>query len=104
MLEAEASRNLLRMSSPARSCQTPLLASPPREMRQDRSACGAARCPIRWIDGRPEVNVDGVLYGNYRSSLAGCDLNRQWKDPNPMIHPEVSGLLKELTIRDSTVR
>lgn len=28
------------------------------------------------------VNVDGVLLGNYRCSLAGVDLNRKWKKPN----------------------
>ena len=27
------------------------------------------------------VNPDGVIHGNYRCSLAGCDLNRRWKKP-----------------------
>lgn len=26
----------------------------------------------------PMVNVDGVIYGNYRCSLSGFDLNRVW--------------------------
>lgn len=26
----------------------------------------------------PCLNPDGVVKGNYRSSLAGVDLNRQW--------------------------
>ena len=29
----------------------------------------------------PILNPDGVLKGYYRCSLAGCDLNRKWKDP-----------------------
>jgi len=30
----------------------------------------------------PMVNVDGVVYGNYRCSLSGIDLNRVFKKPN----------------------
>lgn len=30
----------------------------------------------------PMLNPDGVIHGNYRSSLAGCDLNRRWKKPH----------------------
>lgn len=30
----------------------------------------------------PMLNPDGVINGNYRCSLAGCDLNRMWKSPN----------------------
>lgn len=26
----------------------------------------------------PMVNPDGVIYGNFRTNLAGFDLNRQW--------------------------
>jgi len=29
----------------------------------------------------PMLNPDGVIEGNYRSSLAGCDLNRRWNEP-----------------------
>jgi len=35
------------------------------------------------------LNPDGVIHGNYRCSLTGCDLNRRWKNPNPTLHPEV---------------
>ena len=35
------------------------------------------------------INVDGVIIGNYRCSLAGHDLNRQWKDPKQSIFPEI---------------
>jgi len=37
----------------------------------------------------PMLNPDGVINGNYRSSLAGCDLNRRWKCPNKNLHPTV---------------
>lgn len=35
------------------------------------------------------MNPDGVVCGNYRSSLAGVDLNRQWILPSKSLHPEV---------------
>lgn len=35
------------------------------------------------------LNPDGVINGNYRCSLAGCDLNRRWKNPNRVLHPTV---------------
>lgn len=33
----------------------------------------------------PMLNPDGVVNGNYRCSLAGCDLNRRWKSPSKVI-------------------
>lgn len=37
----------------------------------------------------PMLNPDGVVNGNYRCSLAGCDLNRRWKAPSKVLHPEI---------------
>lgn len=37
----------------------------------------------------PMLNPDGVINGNYRCSLAGCDLNRRWKYPSEIIHPTI---------------
>lgn len=37
----------------------------------------------------PFLNPDGVIYGNYRCSLLGCDLNRKWDKPNRLLHPSV---------------
>lgn len=37
----------------------------------------------------PMLNIDGVINGNYRCSLAGCDLNRRWKYPSEILHPEI---------------
>jgi len=30
----------------------------------------------------PMLNPDGVIVGNYRCSLSGLDLNRQWQGPS----------------------
>lgn len=38
----------------------------------------------------PMLNPDGVINGNYRVSLAGCDLNRRWKDPDHYLHPIIA--------------
>ena len=37
----------------------------------------------------PMLNPDGVINGNYRCSLAGCDLNRRWKAPSRILHPTI---------------
>lgn len=37
----------------------------------------------------PMLNPDGVINGNYRCSLAGCDLNRRWKYPSKILHPTI---------------
>ena len=47
----------------------------------------------------PMLNPDGVINGNYRCSLAGCDLNRRWKTPSKLLHPTIyhtKKLIKEL--------
>lgn len=33
----------------------------------------------------PMLNPDGVIHGNSRCSLEGCDLNRKWKNPSKVI-------------------
>jgi hypothetical protein len=35
------------------------------------------------------INPDGVIYGNFRTNLAGYDLNRQWAEPNKVLHSEI---------------
>ena len=37
----------------------------------------------------PMLNPDGVVYGNYRCSLIGCDLNRKWKSPDRIFQPTI---------------
>jgi cytosolic carboxypeptidase protein 2/3 len=43
----------------------------------------------------PMINVDGVIVGNYRTSLSGNDLNRRYLEPNRKLHPEVA-IIKNL--------
>jgi murein tripeptide amidase MpaA len=49
----------------------------------------------------PMLNVDGVINGNYRCSLASCDLNRKWgSDTSEHIHPSIYAskkLISEVT-------
>jgi cytosolic carboxypeptidase protein 2/3 len=40
------------------------------------------------------TNPDGVISGNYRTSLSGNDLNRQFLSPNPKLHPTVFAIKK----------
>ncbi len=35
------------------------------------------------------LNPDGVIYGNFRTNLGGFDLNRQWLQPDKILHPQV---------------
>ena len=51
----------------------------------------------------PMLNPDGVINGNYRSSLAGCDLNRVWDRPDSKKHPTIY-YTKELVMRLSKTR
>lgn len=37
----------------------------------------------------PMLNPDGVIVGNYRTSLGGHDLNRQWLNPSMRQSPEI---------------
>jgi murein tripeptide amidase MpaA len=37
----------------------------------------------------PMLNPDGVIVGNYRCSLSGLDLNRQWQTPSVKLSPEI---------------
>lgn len=37
----------------------------------------------------PMLNPDGVIYGNYRTSLLGVDLNRRWLTPSRILHPTI---------------
>jgi cytosolic carboxypeptidase protein 2/3 len=48
----------------------------------------------------PMTNPDGVIVGNYRTSLSGNDLNRQFINPNTKLHPTVcaiKGMVAEIT-------
>ena len=38
----------------------------------------------------PMVNIDGVIFGNYRGNAWGYDLNRSWNRDNLKKYPEIS--------------
>ena len=38
------------------------------------------------------INPDGVILGNFRTGLAGKDLNRQFKVKNTSLLPEINAL------------
>ncbi|CAE6959266.1 Agbl1 [Symbiodinium natans] len=58
----------------------------------------AARClrEVYLFHVVPMVNVDGVVHGNSRCTLAGVDPNRVWHDPNPILHPVIFALKNHL--------
>lgn len=37
----------------------------------------------------PMLNPDGVVNGNYRCNMVGCDLNRRWPNPSKLLHPTI---------------
>lgn len=45
----------------------------------------------------PMVNVDGVIYGNFRCDLSGMDLNRCWQNPNKLLHPQIIAIKEEIS-------
>ena len=40
----------------------------------------------------PMINPDGVIIGNYRTSMSGNDLNRRYHKPDFRIHPTVCAM------------
>jgi len=44
------------------------------------------RCVFKIV---PMLNPDGVIHGNYRTSLCGKDLNRVWNKPHARLHPTI---------------
>lgn len=40
------------------------------------------------------TNPDGVIIGNYRTSMSGNDLNRRYHDPDFRLHPTVCAIKK----------
>lgn len=46
----------------------------------------------------PMLNPDGVIYGNYRCSLLGFDLNRRWEYPNKYFDPTIYYVKKMIKV------
>ena len=54
----------------------------------------------------PMLNPDGVIIGNYRCSLSGYDLNRQWISPKQSLFPEIyytKNMIKETLEKQNVV-
>jgi hypothetical protein len=45
----------------------------------------------------PMLNPDGVICGNYRTSLSGNDLNRKYQNPDPRLHPTITNVKRILS-------
>jgi hypothetical protein len=50
----------------------------------------------------PMLNPDGVILGNYRCSLPGVDLNRQWAEPHESSHPTIHHMKRMMRSLQST--
>lgn len=48
------------------------------------------------------LNVDGVIYGNFRTNLAGYDINRQWLSTDKWLNPEVHAM-KKLILKNPNI-
>lgn len=44
------------------------------------------------------INVDGVIYGNFRCDITGTDLNRRWKDTSRLMHPQVHEIKRRVAL------
>ena len=51
----------------------------------------------------PMLNPDGVICGNFRTSVSGHDLNRKWREPSKLLYPEVFHS-KEISLKMSKER
>jgi len=44
----------------------------------------------------PMVNVDGVIYGNFRCDINGNDMNRRWRQPHKIFQGAIVQLRRKL--------
>lgn len=50
------------------------------------------------------INVDGVIYGNFRCDITGVDLNRRWKEASKLLQPQVYDIKKKIMSHRSRAR
>lgn len=80
--------------------------SPPRSLAW-RAVCPPVRQALREryvFKVVPMLNPDGVVNGNYRTSLAGADLNRRWDAPDPLLHPTIHHTKKLIQVSETSDR
>jgi hypothetical protein len=51
----------------------------------------------------PMLNPDGVVLGNSRTSISGCDLNQHYSNPNPVAHVEVWALKELISVHRNKI-
>lgn len=44
----------------------------------------------------PMINVDGVIYGNFRCDINGNDMNRRWRQPHKIFQSAIVQLRRKL--------
>lgn len=44
----------------------------------------------------PMINIDGVIYGNFRCDVTGVDLNRRWKQPSKIFHTQIYEIKRKI--------
>lgn len=44
----------------------------------------------------PMLNIDGVVHGNTRAELMGCDSNRKWVEPHKQYQPVIYKIKKTI--------
>lgn len=52
----------------------------------------------------PMINVDGVIYGNFRCDITGFDLNRRWKDTAKLMHPQIHEIKRRIGLYKSNFK
>lgn len=52
----------------------------------------------------PMINVDGVIYGNFRCDVAGFDMNRRWKDTSKLMHPQIHEIKRRISLYKSNFK
>ena len=50
------------------------------------------------------INVDGVIYGNFRCDISGSDLNRCWDSPIEQLYPQVYHIKQRVMSLESKVQ
>jgi hypothetical protein len=50
------------------------------------------------------INVDGVIYGNFRCDITGFDLNRRWKDTAKLMHPQIHEIKRRIGLYKSNFK
>lgn len=82
---------VIARTHPGETCGSHMVNGAIQWLMSDNEASGKLRS-IFDVHVLPMVNVDGVIAGNFRTGLAGDDLNRRFSKPAELLHPTVVAL------------